>query len=39
MYAALVLLSLSGILIFALLSGLSWLLLHRWHDSAVRREG
>jgi NitT/TauT family transport system permease protein len=39
MYAALVLLSLSGILIFAVFSGMSWLLLHRWHESAVRREG
>lgn len=38
MYAALVLLSLSGILIFAVFSALSWLLLHRWHESAVRRE-
>ncbi len=38
MYAALVLLSATGILIFAALSGLSWLLLHRWHESAAKRE-
>ncbi len=38
MYAALVLLSLSGILIYALTSLLSWAVLHRWHESAVRRE-
>ena len=38
MYAALVLLSLTGILIFALFSALSWLLLHRWHESALRPE-
>jgi NitT/TauT family transport system permease protein len=38
MYAAVALLSITGIAIFALLSGLNWLLLHRWHDSAVRRD-
>ena len=38
MYAALVLLSGSGVLIFAALSGVSWIVLHRWHESAVRRE-
>jgi NitT/TauT family transport system permease protein len=38
MYAALVLLSGSGVLIFAGLSALSWLLLRRWHESAVRGE-
>ena len=38
MYAALVLLSLSGIMIYALTSLLSWMVLHRWHESAVRRE-
>jgi NitT/TauT family transport system permease protein len=38
MYAALVLLSLSGIMIYALTSLLSWVVLHRWHESAVRRE-
>lgn len=39
MYAALVLLSLSGIAIYAALSLLSWLVLHRWHESATGREG
>jgi NitT/TauT family transport system permease protein len=38
MYAALVLLSGSGVLIFAGLSGVSWLVLRRWHESVVRRE-
>jgi NitT/TauT family transport system permease protein len=38
MYAALLLLSLTGVLIFALLSFISWLVLHRWHESARRHE-
>jgi NitT/TauT family transport system permease protein len=38
MYAGLVLLSLAGILIFAAFSLLSWLVLHKWHESAARRE-
>ena len=38
MYAGLVLLSLTGVLIFAAFSLLSWLVLHRWHESAARRE-
>jgi NitT/TauT family transport system permease protein len=38
MYAGLVLLSLSGILIFAVFTLLSWLILHKWHESAARRE-
>ncbi len=38
MYAAVALLSLSGVLIYALTSLLSWLVLHRWHESARRRE-
>lgn len=37
-YAALVLLSLSGIVIFLLLSFVSHLLLHKWHESALKRE-
>jgi NitT/TauT family transport system permease protein len=37
-YAALVLLCLSGIVIFLLLSFVSHLLLHRWHESALKRE-
>ncbi len=38
MFAALLLLSAAGIVIFFALSGLSHLLLRRWHESAVRRE-
>ena len=38
MFAALVLISVAGIGIFVALSGLSYLLLHRWHDSARSRE-
>lgn len=38
MYAALVLLSGTGILIFALFALISWLILHRWHESATKRE-
>ncbi len=38
MYAALVLLSLSGVAIYGVLSLLSWLILHRWHESALRRD-
>lgn len=37
-YAALVLLSLTGIVIFLLLSFASHLLLHKWHESALKRE-
>ena len=39
MFAALLLLSLTGIVIFALLSWLSHLVLRRWHESAIVREG
>lgn len=38
MFAALTLISLTGIAIFAVLSGLSFSLLARWHDSAAGRE-
>ena len=38
MYAALVLLSVSGVAIYGLTSLLSWAVLHRWHESALRRE-
>jgi NitT/TauT family transport system permease protein len=38
LFAALVLLSLTGVVIFAATSWLSHLLLRRWHESAVRRE-
>jgi len=38
MFAALILLSISGIVIFFALSGLSHLMLRRWHESAVARD-
>ena len=38
MFAALLLLSAAGIAIFFALSALSHLALHRWHESAVKRE-
>jgi NitT/TauT family transport system permease protein len=38
MFAAVVLISLTGILIFAAFTLLSHLVLRRWHESAVRRE-
>jgi NitT/TauT family transport system permease protein len=38
LFAALVLISLAGILIFLALSLLSHLLLRGWHESAVKRE-
>ena len=39
MFAALALISVTGILIFVFFSALSWLLLSRWHDSARERGG
>jgi NitT/TauT family transport system permease protein len=38
LFAALALLSLTGVVIFLALSGLSHLLLRRWHESALGRE-
>ena len=38
MFAALILLSIAGIVIFFALSGLSHLLLRHWHESAVARD-
>jgi NitT/TauT family transport system permease protein len=38
MFAALILLSVLGIMIFLLLAGLQTLVLRRWHESAVQRE-
>ncbi|MEO1019691.1 MAG: ABC transporter permease [Pseudomonadota bacterium] len=38
LFAALVLLTTTGVAIFALTSFISWLALHRWHESAMRRE-
>lgn len=37
LFAALGLLAFTGVLIFAGLSLLEWLLLHRWHESAINR--
>jgi NitT/TauT family transport system permease protein len=38
MFAALFLLTFTGVAIFGVTSLISWLTLHRWHESAVRRE-
>jgi NitT/TauT family transport system permease protein len=38
MFAALILLTFTGVVIFGITSFISWLVLHRWHESAVRRE-
>jgi NitT/TauT family transport system permease protein len=38
MFAALLLVILTGVAIYLVLSWLSWLLLHKWHESAVSRE-
>ena len=38
MFAALALLAALGIAIFSLLTLLEWALLHRWHESAVKKE-
>lgn len=38
MFAALILLCGTGIAIYALTSFVSWITLHRWHESAIRRE-
>ena len=38
MFAALILIAATGIVIYALSSLVSWLLLHKWHESAVKRE-
>ena len=38
MFAALALLAALGVTIFAALSALEWLVLHRWHESAIRRQ-
>jgi NitT/TauT family transport system permease protein len=39
MFAALLLLSIAGIVIYFLLSWFSYVLLRRWHESAIGREG
>jgi len=38
-FAALSLLSILGIAILFAMTALEWVLLHRWHDSAVKRQG
>jgi NitT/TauT family transport system permease protein len=38
LYAALLLLMITGVVIFMATSLVSWLLLHRWHESAMERE-
>jgi NitT/TauT family transport system permease protein len=38
MFAALILLSAAGVVIFFALSAVSWLMLRRWHESALDRE-
>ncbi|EGE55499.1 putative nitrate/sulfonate/bicarbonate ABC transporter, permease protein [Rhizobium etli CNPAF512] len=38
LFAALLMLSLLGVAIFALTSFISWLALHRWHESSLKRE-
>lgn len=38
MFAGLLLLALTGIAIYLFFTALSWLLLRKWHESAVRRE-
>src|SRR5664279_96160 len=38
LFAALVLLSFTGVMIFAATSLVSYVLLRRWHESALRRE-
>ncbi|WP_431324502.1 ABC transporter permease [Rhizobium sp. YTU87027] len=38
LFAALLMLSLLGVAIFAITSFISWLGLHRWHESSLKRE-
>jgi len=38
LFAALILLTGTGIAIFGLTSFIAWISLHRWHESAIRRE-
>jgi NitT/TauT family transport system permease protein len=38
LFAALILLTMTGVAIFAITSLISWLALHRWHESAMKRE-
>ncbi|MAQ84762.1 ABC transporter permease [Psychromarinibacter halotolerans] len=38
LFAALILISLMGVVIFAIMSTISYLALHKWHESAIKRE-
>jgi len=38
MFAAIILISVSGVLIFMFMTFLSWLFLHKWHESAIKRD-
>ena len=38
MFAGILLLALTGVAIYVVFTGLSWLLLRKWHESAVARE-
>jgi len=38
MFAALLMITCSGILIFLALTGVSYVILRKWHESAVERE-
>ena len=39
MFAALIMIAMTGVAIYALTSFISHLLLHKWHESAIKREG
>lgn len=38
MFAAIILIAITGVLIFAATSFVSWLFLHKWHESALKHE-
>lgn len=38
MFAAIILISVTGVLIFMFMTFLSWLFLHKWHESAIKHE-
>ena len=38
LFAALIMLTGTGVAIFGLTSLIGWLTLHRWHESAIKRE-
>ena len=38
MFAALIMIAVVGVIIFAATSFLSWVFLRKWHESAIRRE-